>query len=99
MNDKDGNAILTELTHSEDGSLTISRQKAQHLVSAYVKAHNLQTDPSDKRIITLDKTLQKLFKDYDQSKNEKKDDDGNVTQKAGFYFTSIMEAIKPHFAE
>ena len=99
LNDKDGNPILTELTHADDGSLTISRQKAQHLVSAYVKAQNLQKDTSDKRIITLDKTLQKLFKDYDQSKNEKKDDDGNVTQKAGFYFTSIMEAIKPHFAD
>ena len=91
LKDKDGNQIITELAYDGENALLISRKSALKIITAYVKANNMQKY-DDKKRIAMDATLKKLFPDH----AEKKDKSGKVIKEEEFFFYSIMGALSKH---
>ena len=93
LKDRNGNVICENLTYDSE-NLLVSRDQALKLVNAYIREHDLQQYPENKRRIKMNATLSELFPELAEQKQGKK-----VVREENCYYHTLMGAIARHFRQ
>ena len=93
LKDRNGNVICEKLAYDSENIL-VSRDQALKLVNAYIREHELQQYPENKRRIKMDTTLKQLFPELVEEKQGKK-----VVREENCYYHTLMGAIARHFRQ